>query len=76
MTTQIKPNPDMLMNKYATPEVMEQLEGVVTPHGWTAQKAIQSGIDNPDSSIGVYVGDSESIHHACTFSRSGNSRIS
>ena len=60
MTTQIKPNPDMLMNKYATPEVMEQLKGVVTPHGWTAQKAIQSGVDNPDSSIGVYVGDPES----------------
>lgn len=60
MTTEIKPNPDMLMKKYATPEVMEQLKGVVTPHGWTAQKAIQSGVDNPDSSIGVYVGDPES----------------
>lgn len=57
---QIKPNPDMLMTKYATEEVMKQLAGVVTPHGWTAEKAIQSGKDNPDSNIGVYVGDPES----------------
>lgn len=56
----IKPNQDMLMKKYATDEVMNQLKDVITPHGWTAEKAIQSGIDNPDSSIGVYVGDPES----------------
>lgn len=60
MTQKIEPNPNMLMKKYATPEVMEQLAGAVTPHGWTATKAIQSGIDNPDSNIGVYVGDPES----------------
>ncbi|MBP6879534.1 MAG: arginine kinase [Candidatus Pacebacteria bacterium] len=50
----------MLMAKYATTEVMGQLKDVVTPHGWTAEKAIQSGIDNPDSNIGVYAGDPES----------------
>lgn len=60
MTQQIESNPNMLMKKYATTEVMEKLLDVVTPHGWTAAKAIQSGIDNPDSNIGVYVGDPES----------------
>ena len=55
-----EPNKDMLMTKYATPAVMLELEKVITPHGWTATKAIQSGIDNVDSSIGVYAGDPES----------------
>jgi protein-arginine kinase len=53
-------NPSMLMVKHFTEDVREQLEGVVTPHGWTLEKAIQSGVDNPDSSIGVYAGDPES----------------
>ncbi len=59
MTTQ-QPNPDMLMKKYATPEIMEQLLDIVTSNEWTAKKATQSGTDNPDSSIGVYLGDPES----------------
>ncbi|MES2224544.1 MAG: phosphagen kinase [Patescibacteria group bacterium] len=50
----------MLMKKHCTEEVQEELKDVVTPHGWTLEKAIQSGIDNPDSSIGVYAGDPES----------------
>jgi creatine kinase len=58
--TKIPTNEGMLMKKYATNEVMSQLKDVVTPHGWTATKAIQSGVDNPDSSIGVYAGDPES----------------
>ena len=58
--TEIKENPNMLMKKYCTDEVCEALKDVVTPHGWTLDKAIQSGIDNPDSSIGVYAGDPES----------------
>lgn len=57
---EINANPDMLMKKHCTDELLAKLEGVVTPHGWTAEKAIQSGIDNPDSSIGVYAGDPES----------------
>ncbi len=58
--TEIKSNPDMLMKKYCSEAVQTQLADVTTPHGWTLQKAIQSGIDNPDSSIGVYAGDPES----------------
>jgi creatine kinase len=57
---EIKQNEHMLMKKHATPEVAEVLSGVVTPHGWTFKKAIQSGVDNPDSNIGVYAGDPES----------------
>ncbi len=50
----------MLMKKYCTDEVHEQLNDVITSNGWTVSRAIQSGLDNPDSSIGVYAGDSES----------------
>lgn len=57
MTT---PNPNMLMKKHLTPEVEAALEGVTTPHGWTLKKAIQSGVDNPDSNVGIYAGDPES----------------
>lgn len=55
-----KENANMLMKKYCTEDVIRSLKGVTTEHGWTLEKAIQSGIDNPDSSIGIYVGDSES----------------
>ncbi len=58
--TEIKPNADMLMKKHCTEEVIAELKGVTTPHGWTVEKAIQSGVDNPDSSIGVYAGDPQS----------------
>jgi len=53
-------NPNMLMLKYATDEIAKELEGLSTASGWDFKKSIQSGIDNPDSSIGVYAGDSES----------------
>jgi creatine kinase len=49
-----------LMKKHCTEEASVALSGVVTPHGWNLEKAIQSGVDNPDSSIGVYAGDPES----------------
>lgn len=60
LMTEIKTNPDMLMKKHCTEEVIKELKEVVTPHGWTVRKAIQSGVDNPDSSIGVYAGDPQS----------------
>jgi protein-arginine kinase len=58
--TEIKENSEMLMKRFCTDEVQNQLANAVTPHGWTLRKAIQSGIDNPDSSIGLYAGDPES----------------
>lgn len=48
------------MTKHLTDGVRAELERVVTPHGWTLEKAIQSGVDNPDSSVGIYAGDPES----------------
>jgi protein-arginine kinase len=60
MTTQYKDNENMLMKKHCTPGVRESLKDLTTSHGWTLEKSIQSGIDNPDSNIGVYAGDPES----------------
>ncbi|PTL75256.1 phosphagen kinase [Vitiosangium sp. GDMCC 1.1324] len=50
----------MLMKKHLTLESKAELEGLATRNGWTLRHAIQSGIDNPDSSIGIYAGDSDS----------------
>jgi creatine kinase/arginine kinase len=49
-----------LLCKYLTREVFEQLKEKKTPHGYTLAQAINSGVKNPDSSIGVYAGDKES----------------
>ncbi len=49
-----------LMAKFLTKEVFEELKDAKTKNGFTLEKAIKSGIDNPDSSIGVYAGDEES----------------
>jgi creatine kinase/arginine kinase len=49
-----------LMAKYLTKEVFEKLKDLKTKNGFTLQKAMRSGIDNPDSGIGVYAGDEES----------------
>jgi len=49
-----------LMAKYLTKEIFEELKGLKTKNGFTIEQAIKSGIDNPDSGIGVYAGDEES----------------
>ncbi len=49
-----------LLCKYLTKEVYEELKDKKTSNGFTLQKAINSGVVNPDSSIGVYAGDKES----------------
>ena len=49
-----------LMAKYLTKEVFDELKDLKTKSGFTLEKAIKSGIDNPDSGIGVYAGDTES----------------
>ena len=49
-----------LLCKYLTKEVFEELKDRKTPNGFTLEKAINSGVVNPDSSIGVYAGDKES----------------
>jgi len=49
-----------LLCKYLTPEVFELLKDKKSANGFTLEQAINSGVQNPDSSIGVYAGDKES----------------
>ena len=49
-----------LLAKYLTKEVFEELKDKVTSNGFTLAQAINSGVQNPDSGIGAYVGDEES----------------
>ena len=46
-----------LMAKHLTKEVFEQLKNVSTANGFSLMDAINSGLVNPDSGIGVYAGD-------------------
>jgi len=49
-----------LLCKYLTPEVFEALKDKTTTYGFTLEQAINSGVKNIDSGIGVYAGDKES----------------
>ena len=49
-----------LLAKYLTKEVFEELKDKKTKNGFTLAQAINSGVKNPDSGIGAYVGDEES----------------
>ncbi|MCO4845786.1 MAG: arginine kinase [Sulfurovum sp.] len=49
-----------LLCKYLTPEVFEALKNKKTSNGFTLEQAINSGVENLDSGIGVYAGDEES----------------
>ncbi len=46
--------------RHLTPELYEELRDKKTRYGYTLDQLIRSGVDNPDSSIGVYAGDEES----------------
>ncbi|MCD6212513.1 MAG: arginine kinase, partial [Sulfurovum sp.] len=49
-----------LLCKYLTPEVFDALKDKKTINGFTLEQAINSGVQNIDSGIGVYAGDEES----------------
>ena len=49
-----------LLCKYLSPDIFEKLRNEKTSHGFTIQQAIRSGVENPDSHIGVYAGDEAS----------------
>ncbi|WP_353662221.1 phosphagen kinase [Hydrogenimonas sp. SS33] len=49
-----------LLCKYLTPELYDTLKERRSRYGFTLDDLIRSGVANPDSSIGVYVGDEES----------------
>ena len=55
-----KPTRQSLMKKYFTPEVETLLADVRAPNGFTVFDAVRSGVENPDSSVGVYAGNEES----------------
>ncbi len=46
--------------RHLTPELFKVLYGRRTRYGYTLEQLIRSGVENPDSSIGVYAGDEES----------------
>lgn len=48
------------MKKYLTRDLLKTLELKSTDTGFTLEKAIQSCIINPDSTIGMYAGDAQS----------------
>jgi len=49
-----------LLKKYLTREVFESLIHLKTSNGYTLMQAINSGVANQDSHIGIYAGDAES----------------
>ena len=49
-----------MLCKHLTPEVFEALKDKTTANGFTLEQAINSGVVNIDSGIGVYAGDEES----------------
>ena len=49
-----------LLCRYLTPEIFEKLKDAKTANSFSLSQAINSGVLNPDSSIGVYAGDKES----------------
>ena len=46
-----------LLKKHLSVNVYEALKDRVTPNGFTLERAIQSGVDNQDSGVGLYAGD-------------------
>ena len=50
----------LLMKKHLTDEMYGKLKNLKTKSGYTLEMAINSGIKNQDSSIGIYAGDEES----------------
>lgn len=48
-----------LVKRYLTPDIYTRLSRLETPAGFTLDQAIRSGLENPDSSIGIYAGDAQ-----------------
>jgi len=51
-----------LLSRHLTEQLFEQLKSQVTANGFTLAQAINSGVVNQDSGVGVYAGDAESYH--------------
>jgi creatine kinase/arginine kinase len=48
------------IKQHLTPKLYNDLKKIRTPWGYSLDQAIRSGIENPDSTIGIYAGDVES----------------
>lgn len=48
-----------LLGKYCTADVYKKLRDVQTSSGYTIDRAIQNGVDNPDFHVGILAGDEE-----------------
>jgi protein-arginine kinase len=53
------PDSPALVKRYLTPALYEQLAPLKTRTGFTLKAALQSGLKNHDSSIGIYAGDAD-----------------
>jgi len=53
-------NCSSLLRRHLSEQMFEQLSNKVTENGFTFSQAINSGVVNQDSSVGVYAGDAES----------------
>ncbi len=51
---------DSLIKKHLSQDLFQTLSRIRTDSGFTLKKAIRSGVANPDSSIGIYIGDTQS----------------
>ena len=49
-----------LVKKHLSQKICQALEHLKTDSGFTLEKAIHSGLKNPDSAIGIYAGDAQS----------------
>jgi arginine kinase len=49
-----------LLKKYLTQEIFDKLKTVKTSFGSSLLDVIQSGVENPDSGVGIYAPDAES----------------
>ena len=49
-----------LMAKYLNIGIFNHLKNLKSKNDFTLEKAINSGLKNPDSGIGIYAGDEES----------------
>lgn len=49
-----------LLKKHLTQDIWEKLSGLQTQSGYTFTQLIRSGVEQQDSSLGVYAGDAES----------------
>jgi creatine kinase/arginine kinase len=56
------PSCPSLLCRHLTEQLFEQLKDRVTVNGFTLAQAINSGVVNQDSGVGVYAGDAESYH--------------